>query len=50
MIAASALAGPFDRWLVATSRDLGVPLVTRDRRILEYARRTEFVELLDAAL
>jgi PIN domain nuclease of toxin-antitoxin system len=28
---------PADRLLVATARDLGVPLVTRDRRILDYA-------------
>lgn len=28
---------PADRLLVATARDLGVPLVTRDRRILAYA-------------
>jgi PIN domain nuclease of toxin-antitoxin system len=26
-----------DRLLIATARDLGVPLVTRDRRILDYA-------------
>ena len=30
---------PVDQILVATSRVLGWPLVTRDRRILEYARR-----------
>jgi PIN domain nuclease of toxin-antitoxin system len=30
---------PVDRILVATSRVLGWPLVTRDRRILDYARR-----------
>jgi len=28
---------PADRLLVATARDLGVPLVTRDARILNYA-------------
>ena len=28
---------PADRLLIATARDLGVPLVTRDRRILDYA-------------
>jgi PIN domain nuclease of toxin-antitoxin system len=28
---------PADRLLVATARELGVPLVTRDRRILDYA-------------
>jgi PIN domain nuclease of toxin-antitoxin system len=41
-IAASSLPGTFhrdpaDRLLIATARDLGVPLVTRDRRILDYA-------------
>jgi PIN domain nuclease of toxin-antitoxin system len=41
-IAASGLPGtlhrdPADRLLIATARELGVPLVTRDRRILEYA-------------
>jgi PIN domain nuclease of toxin-antitoxin system len=28
---------PADRLLIATARDLGVPLVTRDHRILDYA-------------
>jgi PIN domain nuclease of toxin-antitoxin system len=28
---------PADRLLIATARDLGGPLVTRDRRILDYA-------------
>jgi PIN domain nuclease of toxin-antitoxin system len=28
---------PADRLLIATARQLGVPLVTRDRRILDYA-------------
>jgi PIN domain nuclease of toxin-antitoxin system len=41
-IAASSLPGhfhrdPADRLLIATARELGVPLVTRDRRILDYA-------------
>jgi PIN domain nuclease of toxin-antitoxin system len=41
-IAASSLPGqshraPADRLLIATARDLDVPLVTRDRRILAYA-------------
>jgi PIN domain nuclease of toxin-antitoxin system len=30
-------ADPADRLLIATARQLGVPLVTRDRRILDYA-------------
>ena len=29
---------PADRMLVATARELGCPIVTRDRRILDYAR------------
>ena len=41
-LSASYLPGPLhgdpaDRLLIATARDLGVPLVTRDRRILDYA-------------
>jgi PIN domain nuclease of toxin-antitoxin system len=41
-IAASSLPGgyhrdPGDCLLIATARELGVPLVTRDRRILDYA-------------
>jgi PIN domain nuclease of toxin-antitoxin system len=41
-IAASSLPGGFHRdpadcLLIATAREFGVPLVTRDRRILEYA-------------
>jgi PIN domain nuclease of toxin-antitoxin system len=30
---------PADRLLIATARELGVPLVTRDRRILDYAEQ-----------
>lgn len=30
---------PADRILIATARSLGLPLVTRDKRILDYARR-----------
>lgn len=41
-IAASSLPGtlhddPADRLLIATARELSVPIVTRDRRILAYA-------------
>jgi len=41
-IAASHLPGslhgdPADRLLIATARDRGIPLVTRDRRIIDYA-------------
>jgi PIN domain nuclease of toxin-antitoxin system len=42
-IASSWLPGdihndPADRLLIATARDLGVPLITRDSRIIDYAR------------
>jgi PIN domain nuclease of toxin-antitoxin system len=30
-------ADPADRLLIATARQLGIPIVTRDRRILDYA-------------
>ena len=41
-LSASYLPGSFhrdpaDRLLIATAREVGVPLVTRDRRILDYA-------------
>jgi PIN domain nuclease of toxin-antitoxin system len=41
-IDASYLSGelhgdPGDRLLIATARHLGVPIVTRDRRIIDYA-------------
>jgi PIN domain nuclease of toxin-antitoxin system len=32
------LRDPADRFLVATARHLGIPLVTRDKRILDYAK------------
>jgi PIN domain nuclease of toxin-antitoxin system len=43
-LSASCLPGNFhrdfaDRLLIATARDLGVPLVTRDQRILDYAEQ-----------
>jgi PIN domain nuclease of toxin-antitoxin system len=43
-LSASYLPGSFhrdpaDRLLIATARELGVPLVTRDRRILDYAEQ-----------
>lgn len=42
-ISASSLPDPLhgdpaDRLLIATARDLGVPIVTRDAKILDYAR------------
>jgi PIN domain nuclease of toxin-antitoxin system len=36
---------PVDRMLVATARELGIPLVTRDRQILAYAEAGELQAL-----
>jgi PIN domain nuclease of toxin-antitoxin system len=49
MIPATALPDPFDRCLVATAREYAVPLVTRDRRILDYAKQTGMVRVIDAS-
>lgn len=49
LIPASALPDPFDRCLVATAREYGVPLVTCDRRILDYAARTKLVKVIDGS-
>lgn len=49
LIPASALPDPLDRLLVATARDRALPLVTRDRVILDYARRTRLVRVVDAS-
>jgi PIN domain nuclease of toxin-antitoxin system len=49
LVPPDALADPFDRLVVASARALGEPLVTRDARILDYARRTGRVRTLDAA-
>ena len=43
------LADPIDRMLVATARQIEATLVTRDRRILDYAARTSAVRVHDAA-
>lgn len=48
-IPASALADPIDRWLVATARQHNLPLVTADRRILDYASTTKLVRVIDAS-
>ena len=45
----SALADPLDRWLVATAREHKLPLVTADRRILDYAATTGLVRVIDAS-
>ena len=49
MIPASALADPIDRWLVATAREHDRPLVTCDRKMLEYGARTGLVRVVDAS-
>lgn len=49
LIPTTALPDPFDRCLVATAREYGLPLVTRDRRILDYAKRTGLVKVIDAS-
>lgn len=41
-------ADPADRILMATARDTGARLVTRDRRILRYAESTRALAVLDA--
>lgn len=48
-IPVTSLADPFDRCLVATAREHQMPLVTGDRRILEYAKSTGLVAVMDAA-
>jgi PIN domain nuclease of toxin-antitoxin system len=40
---------PIDRLLVAAARDAEVPLVTRDRRLLDFAGRTRLVRVHDAS-
>jgi PIN domain nuclease of toxin-antitoxin system len=49
LIPAVALADPIDRMLVATARESQLPLVTRDRRLLDYASRTGAVRVVDAS-
>ena len=49
LIPAGALADPIDRLLVATAREYQLPLVTCDRRVLDYAGRTGLVRVVDAA-
>lgn len=48
-VPAQSLADPLDRLLVATARDRDLPLVTRDAAILDYARRTRLVRVVDAS-
>ncbi len=49
LVPRAALADPIDRGLVSTAREYQVPLVTRDRRILDYAARTGLVRAMDAS-
>jgi PIN domain nuclease of toxin-antitoxin system len=49
LVPESALPDPLDRVLVATARDRDLPMVTRDRAILEYAQRTGLVQVVDAS-
>jgi PIN domain nuclease of toxin-antitoxin system len=37
---------PADRMLVTTARQLGIPLITRDRKIIEYAAATSAVQVV----
>ena len=48
-IPSSALADPIVRLLVACARAYGVPLLSRDRQIADYAARTGLVRVADAA-
>ena len=49
LVPSSTLADPIDRLLVATAREYDVPLVTRDRRVLDYAAQSGLVGVIDAA-
>ena len=49
LVPAAALPDPLDRLLVATARACRVPLVTRDRAILDYASASGLVRVLDAS-
>ena len=48
-IGAEAVPDPIDRLLVAAARDAEMPLVTRDRRLLDFAGRTRIVRVHDAS-
>jgi PIN domain nuclease of toxin-antitoxin system len=49
LIPTMALPDPFDRLIAATAAQAGMPLVTRDERILAYARAARSVRVVDAA-
>lgn len=44
-----AVPDPIDRLLVAAARDAELPLITRDRRLLDFAHRTRVVRVHDAS-
>jgi PIN domain nuclease of toxin-antitoxin system len=48
-IGADVVPDPVDRLLVAAARDVDMPLVTRDRRLLDFSARTRLVRVHDAA-
>ena len=48
-IPSSALGDPVDRMLVASARAYDVPLVTRDRQIIDYANRSRLVRVANLA-
>ena len=48
-LGSAAVPDPIDRLLVATARDAEVPLLTRDRRLLDFANRTSLVHVHDAS-
>ena len=50
LVTRAALADPIDRLLVATAREHQLPLVTRDRQILDYADRTGLVRVIDGSV
>lgn len=50
LIPTIGLPDPFDRCLVATAREFAMPLVTCDRRILDYAKRSGMVTVIDASV
>jgi PIN domain nuclease of toxin-antitoxin system len=50
LIPAAALADPIDRCLVATARGHDLALVTADRAVLDYSRRTGLVKTIDASV
>jgi PIN domain nuclease of toxin-antitoxin system len=48
-IGGAMVPDPIDRLLIATARQMDATLVTRDRRILDYAAETSAVRVHDAA-